>query len=313
MAEITLGTQNHILHEAKGIKKSFDLGIKEIIMQFMRSVFHTVAITNEWVEIFDSTESLAGVKEVGEFETFPSAVLQEGFQITLEPRQYAGSLLVSYKQQKKMGDNTILVQQFLTRQRNALLKNIRYQLVTSAFGPYNDAFTKDSYIGPDGEAMISTTHKWKGDGSWSNLFTAAKLDEGPVDTVREEGAKFVDEKGQKDPRDYNWIMVKKGTKTAKKAQQLFAEGISPIAFQDTNIYLGRFNIFETPYMDNVDEWFMFDDRFLESPVYVKINEMPTMHESQIEKNLAVYTPVTGFWETGINFLPTYLTGSPGTG
>lgn len=307
-----MSASDHVLHEVKGLKKSFDNMTKLAIMSYAELPIFDVQATPQYTELFTSTESLSGTIALAESETPPTNKLNEGYSVTLTDQRYGNSILITETDQRKIKDGTILVDTYLTRQRNALLRDIRNKFITDLHSVYNDAFAGATYTAPDSVALCGT-HSWNttGASTWDNGVTAA-LSATAVDAAMAFGGAFTDASGKPMPQTYDTIIVKLGGTASREAKKLFAHGIKPTAVNDVNIYEGEFRIVETPYLTSTTAWFMMDTKQMDAPVYSGIGKMPSMREPQVLENESIRTNVTGYWKLGINNMPINLYGSDGT-
>lgn len=305
--------QNYALQRVKGIKESFDNGVKEELNQYQDNRVIDFYPTTEVFEIFTSTESLTGFKELGDLETPPSLALEDGYSVTIYEKRYGGAITLPEKVYRREGaDNTLKVDAYLMRQRNQLMKEAVHYMLSDAFDFLADAFTGAKYLAPDGVALFGT-HSWNTGGTFANNTTDV-LSSDAVDTALEVGGDFKDASGKPMPINFDTIIVKKGSPNSVLAKKLFANGIYPTQVADINIYEGTFTIIETPYISaaNKANWFMRDSR-LENSLKVGVGEYPTMREPIVEKNQSIYSAVTAFWKKGIVNMPYDWYGSTGAG
>lgn len=303
---------NTALAETKAVKKSFDLSIKTVEDQFMNLPYLGVNSTTEWNEIFNSTEDLTGTRQLAELEAPDVSRLEEGFQSSLTPNRFGNSIQVSETEQVKMQDNTTLVRNFLNKQKNKLLRDIKNKMASDFHAPFNDGHTGATYTAPDGVKLFGV-HSWKtaGAATWDNSSTAA-LSIAAWDLVEKYGGAFKTAGAKPMPVNFDCVIVKKGGAASRMAIKMFAAGITPTAVGDVNIYEGSVMIYEDPFIDDTDHWTAFASGFAEEvAIYNGINKSATMAAPFIDKNLAVISAVTGFWKTGIVELPVMFYGSTG--
>lgn len=304
---------NTALSETKAVKKAFDLASRLVIENYINVGFLGVTTTTEWNEIFNSFESLSGTRQLAELEAPDVNKLEEGYQVSLTPNRFGNSIQVSETEQVKMKDSTILVRQYLNKQKNELLRDIKNKVAIDVHAPLNDGFTGATYLAPDSVAMFGT-HSWNttGASTWENK-TTSKLSIAAWDAVEAYGGAFTDAAGKQFPINFNTIVVKKGGAASRIAIKQFANQITPVAVGDINIYEGTVKVIETPYITDTDHWFAYSEDLSDAnAMYTGINKMPTMGEPFIDKNLAVTSPVTGFWKTGLVALPIAWYGGDGT-
>jgi len=304
---------DYAVQAVKGIKKSFDNAVQNKLEVYMDNRVIDFYNTSEISEIFTSTEGLNGSKELTELETPPSLKLEDGYSVTLSEKRFGGAVVVPEGTYSRgVGDTSLKVKDFIMRQRNQLMKDNVNLLITNAFAMYNEAFDAGSdYLAPDGVELCGA-HTWNSGETFDNSDTQA-LDTAAVDAAVEDGADFEDASGKPMPINYDTILVKKGSAAFRTAKKLFAEGITPTAVNDINIYEGEFIIVATPYITTANKayWFMLDSN-LDRSVAVGIGQAPMMHAPIIESNQAVRSNVTGFWKQGILNMPFDIRGSNGT-
>ena len=306
-----MASQNYVLQEVKGIKESFDNGTKLAIMAFADLDTFRVESTDEFTEIFTSTESLGGTQQLAENETPPINNLEDGFSVNLSDDRFGNGIEVTTTDMRKFRDSTTKVNTYLIRQRNKLMTDVRNKFVTDIHGPYNDGFVGADFTAPDGVALYGV-HSWNtvGAATWDNSATAA-LSEAAVQAAEEFGGAFLDASGKPMPQSYDTIFVKRGGSASVQAKKIFANAITPTTIGDVNIYEGAYTIIESPYITSSTAWFMQDTKQEESPVYGGIGQFPTMSDPIVQNNGAIRTNVEGFWKIGIINLPYNLYGSTG--
>ena len=301
-----------VLEEVKGIKESFDNGSRISIEKYMALPCFNIESTDEWSEIFNSTESMTGARELSEQETPDVATLEEGYNVTLTTKRFGSAIQVSETAMEKMDDTSTKVETFLMRERDRVLMDNKYLFVTEMHKFLNYAFATTYYAAPDAVALCGS-HSWNTDGStaWDNSATAS-LSTTAIDAAMLFGGAFTDAAGNPMPQTYDTIVVKLGSAPARMAKKLFAEGITPTHIDDINIYEGEMRIVETPWITstNTNYWFLFDTK-RKSPLYMGIKKFPTMNEPIKQNNESVRSNVTGFWKQGINNMPFNVYGSTG--
>jgi hypothetical protein len=304
--------QNYALQAVKGIKLSYDNGVKEQLEQYQDNRVIGFYTTPEVTEIFTSTEGLSGFRKIGNLETPPTLALEDGYSVSLTEERYGGALTLPENVYLRAGkDGTWKVDAYLERQRNQLMKEAVHVMLTDAFSMINDAFDGSSFLAPDG-APICGTHTWASGGTFTNKTTAV-LSAEAVDDVVEYGGDFTDPSGKPMPLNFDTIIVKKGSPNSVLAKKLFASGIYPTKVADINIYEGSFTIIETPYITGANKnfWFMRDSS-LENSLIFGIGKYPSMNEPIIQENQAIYSSITAFWKLGVANMPFDIYGSDGT-
>lgn len=304
---------DYVEQAVKGIKKSFDNAASKSLLVYKDSRLFMFDTTNEWDEIFTSTEGMTGAAELSELETPPTLKLEDGRSVTLSNKRFGGAILVSETDREKFKDSTTMIDKFLTRQRNQLLQTNRNLFLTNIFAMYNEAFDSSSdYLAPDA-VEICGAHLNVDDGAWFNNSATAILSTTSVDAMEEYAGAFVDPSGKPMPLNFQIIVVKKGSEASREARRLFAFGITPTQINDINIYEGEYTIIETPYITTANKlnWFAIDPSH-EMPLYVGISKMPSMNAPIPESNEAIRSNVTGFWKQGVTNAPYAFFGSDGS-
>lgn len=306
--------QNAALQAVKGIKKSFDNGIRYGLDMCMNAGHIKMTSTPEVTEIFTSTESVGGVDELGAEETPRSVSLQDGYSVSITEKRFGNAIVLPSNVYKRAGnDPTWKVDTYLERQRNkALLANQR-KLITNAHLMFNEAFDSTSeYLAPDG-VEVCGSHVWKSGATFDNAVTDA-FDQTAYDAAWEYAGAFADSEGHEMPLNWTCIVTKKGSAAHREAKKLFAEKISPTAVGDINIYQGELMVIETPFITTARKasWFLMDLSIEESPLEVRVGEYPTMCEPQVLENEAIRSNIEGFWKQGVTNMPYQIYGGDGT-
>ena len=293
--------------EVKGVLKTIDLQTKLDINNFISLPYLGVERTNEDVKIINSLEGLGGTRELAEWEEPDTNSLQEGYETETTPKRWGNSIIISETMQQKMKDNTIAVRDYVSKQASALMTDNKSRLAVLSHAILNDAITGTSYTGPDA-VPLGGTHSWNTTGAdtFANN-TTAKLSITAWDALQAYAGAFKSPDGKPDPKNFDAIVVAKGGAASRLAIKQFAEGISPVAIGDINMYQGSVTIYEDPYITSTDYWYAFDSSYAKrngNAIATFINNDPVMHAPIIEKNRAVTTSVTWFANTNIVSLPT---------
>jgi hypothetical protein len=297
-------------HALKGIKESHDLGAKTAMDKYLKIPIFNFENTNEFEETFTSTEGATGSKELSPDETPPDVTLKEGYTVTLKDKRFGGAIVLNEEERAQGRSNQTKVNTYLTRARNAVLRDNLYLLVTNVFGMLNNGFSSSAdTLAPDGVELFGT-HTWNGGGTFTNAATAA-LALASVNTMEAYAGAFTMQDGKQRPLSLDTIVVKKGGSASITAKQLFAEKIAPTAIADINIYQGSKTVIEVPYITSATAWFALDNMVKESPLYVGMNQYPTMRAPKELENEGIRTNVTGFYKYGINVMPFNVYGSTG--
>jgi hypothetical protein len=303
-------SSDYALQAVKGIKESFDNAAKNDILQYKNVPIFTFETTEEYSEIFTSTESMSGVVELAEGQTPPTLALQDGYSVTITEKSFGGAIELTRRMIRQAKDSTTKIDTFVQRQRNALLRTNRAKFLTTIHGMLNDAFVGASYLAPD-TAAICATHTWKSGATFSNNTTSA-LSLSAWEAVEGVGGAFVDSAGIYFPMNFDTIVVKKGGSAAIMAKKLFASNIAPTHVADVNIFEGgSVTVIETPGITSATAWFAMDS-MQDSPLYVGINSFPYLDEPIIQNNASVRTNCFGDYKVGVNNMPFAIYGSTGT-
>lgn len=302
------------LHAIKGVKESFDNASEASIMEYKDSRLFHFEQTNVWTEIFNSTETLSGSKQLAEHETPPITNLDEGYQVSLSNRRFGGAIELTEDDLQKAGDSTTMIDTFLQRKRNQLLVDNQNLFLTNIFEMYNQAFdVAADYLAPDGKSLIADDHTWSSGGTFDNKATSI-LNEAAIEAMEEYAGAFTDASNRPWPLSFDIIVVKKGSANAREAKRMFGMyGMKPTSVGDINIYEGEYTVIETPYITpaNKNYWFAIASR-MGNPLYVGISKMPSMNEPLPQNNESVRSNVTGYWKQGIVNMPVAFYGSNGT-
>ena len=236
--------------------------------------------------------------------------------MTISPGRYGGAIVIPENVYAlDEGDPTTKIDNFLMKQRDALLRSLKNKLLYSAFYMLNNGHSSGALtLAPDGVELYGT-HTWATGGTFDNSATAA-LDSDSIDDMEEFGGDFYDPTDLTLPfsHDYDIITVKKGSDNDRMARRLFAFGISPISVADINIYEGGLKtIVTTPYITTANKniWEARDSS-IENSVILGINRAPAMREPKVQNNEAIRSNCTAFWKRGIKNVPHDRYGSDGT-
>jgi len=284
---------DYILQEQKGIKKSFDNGAATILEKYTKLPIFDVRGSSEWSEILTSTEGFSGSRELTAYETPDLNALGDGYSVTVVTKRFGNG--------------------YLTRQRNRLLRDIKYLFAKNLHDFITFAFVTTKYAAPDTKALIATNHTWNSGKTFSNKGTAA-LSATAIQAAEEAAVDILDAVEEPMGVNYDTIVVRKGSAAAVEAKKLFAFGIIPTKTADINIYEGTYKIIEltlTPTTSKL-HWFLFDTNIEESPLYIGIKKSPHYTEPKIQDNEAIRQNVEGFWKQGIINMPYMVYGSNGT-
>lgn len=306
---------DYALQNVKGIKESFDNAVSSTIDMYMDLPIVELYNTSETFEIFTSTEGLTGTEQLSDLQTPPTTKLEDGYSVTITEDRFGASITIAERVYRRDGrDSSTKVPQFLERERNLLLEDVRHKLITDIHLFLNDGFTGNVLLGPDGQPLFDASHAWAtaGSSTFDNYDTQA-LDSDAIASLESYAGAFTGPDGKQKPLNFDHIIVKKGSAAANTAKKLFAFQIQPTAIDDINIYYGQYTIIETPYITNPLHWFAYASNARGgNPCKVAIGEAPTLREPQVLENEAIRVNCTGFWKKGIVNVPFAWYGSDGT-
>ena len=304
---------DYTYHAVKGVKESFDLAQAASILEYKDSRIFAFEETQEWTEIFNSTEGLTGAKELADAETPPTLEESEGYQVSLSNKRFGGAIEINETDRMKAGDSTVMIDKFLERQRNDLIRENTNLFLTNIFQLLNYAFVTTYYAAPDAVALCGT-HVYKSTGATFDNAVTTVFGQDAIDDLEEYGGAFTDANGKPRPITFDTIIVKKGSDAAREAKKLFGMyGMTPTAVADINIYEGEYTLIETPYITSTNKkyWFALASRE-KNPLYVGISKMPSLNEPIKQNNEAIRSNVTGYYKVGIRCLPIGFYGSEGS-
>jgi hypothetical protein len=305
--------QEFALQAVKGIKMSFDNGMTNKLDQYVDNKIVDMYQTDEVFEIFTSTEGMDGAKKLARRETAPLLSLEDGYSVQIQENTFGGAIEVPFEDYKRwQNDSTLKVDEYLIRQRNALMQENTHLFVTEAFKFLNYAFATTYYAAPDAAALIGT-HTWKtADASTFSNAATAKLSMTAIESLEEYGGRFTLPDGKEKSLDFDVIIVKKGSENEREAIKLFAKEIKPTAVADINIYQGTKTIIATPYISyaNRNYWFARTSG-LDNSLKIGIGMKPTLQEPIRQNNEAIRTNCLGIWKQGITNMPFDWYGSTG--
>ena len=303
---------DYAIQAVKGIKDVANNGVQENLLAYKDNRIFEFAESSETFEIFTSTEGVNGTIELGDSETPPLLALEDGYSITIQEKRFGSGFVINEKTYRRdQGDSTIKVDEFIAENSKQVMTDAVHYFLTESFEMLNDAFDGDSYLAPDGNAIIGS-HTWASGDTFDNSGTAV-MSETAIDEIEEYAGAFTDASGKPMPLNFDTLIVKKGSAAERTARKLFAESISPVAIGDINLYEGEKTIVSTPYIkaENKLNYFLRDSRF-KNPLRVKIGQFPTMHEPIRLENEAVRVNITGFIGIGVTNMPYSFYGSDGS-
>lgn len=306
-----MASTDYALQDVKGIKKVFNNATILNVEKFKSVPAWNIENTDEFDEIFTSTEGLSGLRLTSERGTPDVNRLGDGYSVTISAERYTNSIELTSTDRIKRQDSSVKVRKFLINQQNAVLVDSADRFLFQLVKVLNNAFNTTFYAAPDGLALCSAVHDWNStDVQFDNTTTAA-FDADAVEQAQIDASNILSADGKEMGISYDTIVVRKGSANANRAIELFAMGITPTAVNDINIWKGQFTIIELPYLTAL-YWFMLDtSKGMKSPIYRGVQKAAAMQEPIFEKNLAITSAIEGFWSTGINNMPFNFMGSTG--
>jgi hypothetical protein len=307
---------DYTLANVKGVKKSFDMSAAADILKYKDARLFNIQDTTEWTEIFNSTESMTGVTSLTELQAPTVLNLEEGYTVTLASSRFGGAITITEDDMTRAQDSTVLIDQFIQRKRDALLKEANHYFITEIFEMYNDAFNSGAdTLAPDGVELCGV-HLWSTGASYGfTNYSTAVLSEQAIADLEEYAGALTDASGKPMPQSFNTIVVKKGSVASREAKKIFGmRGMVPTSVGDINIYEGEYTLIETPYITAAHKtyWFALALSQFENPLYVGITKMPAMNTPVIALNNSVTSNATGYFKKGITNMPINVYGSTGT-
>jgi hypothetical protein len=242
--------------------------------------------------------------------------LEEGYTVTLASSRFGGAITITEDDMTRAQDSTVLIDQFIQRKRDALLKEANHYFITEIFEMYNDAFNSGAdTLAPDGVELCGV-HLWSTGASYGfTNYSTAVLSEQAIADLEEYAGALTDASGKPMPQSFNTIVVKKGSVASREAKKIFGmRGMVPTSVGDINIYEGEYTLIETPYITAAHKtyWFALALSQFENPLYVGITKMPAMNTPVIALNNSVTSNATGYFKKGITNMPINVYGSTGT-
>lgn len=259
--------------------------------------------TAEWESIINSTESLKGFQDLGEYEAAPVVKLQDGYKTHVTPQRKGSALYISADEMQQMDDGTTDVKTYFNRQYDEFIRDAQYSLAVNVHDPLNEAFSSTKYLAPDGQPLGSATHAFKDGTVFDNLTTDVAGATAAANMETYEG-EFVGAAGKEDPKDFDTIIVKKGSAAEREFKKVYAEGINPTKVADVNVFEGQKTIFATPFITtaNKAKWFGYDSRY-KSCIMLKMKSYPSVGAGLPQNNGSVRYNLEAYWEVALVGVP----------
>lgn len=152
----------YALQRVKGIKKSFDNAMANMIDSYRDNRIVDIYPTMEVFEIFTSTEGMSGAKELSIAETPPLLDLNDGYSVQIEEKRFGGAIeLLENEYRREANDASTKVQTALIRKRNKLLIANKQLFLTGMFKFLNYAFdSTNGFLAPDAVELCGITLKF---------------------------------------------------------------------------------------------------------------------------------------------------------
>lgn len=277
-----------------------------------------VADTTEYTESFHSTEGFEGTTYLDENQNLNNGNLDKGYRVSIESREFGHYIDVSKKARVQARDNTLAISEIIAKQKKHALYDLNNFVTVESMKMLNEAFGSTTIKAPDGQNIISATHLWKdGSQAFDNLLAPVAISATQVDDVLKRNGSLVDSKGKPMPSIMNKIIVKKGGKASVEARKLFGlygSQYSPTVIGDINIYMGEFDIIETPYITSDTAYFFMGDMMNgdDNPLFVNFMERPKIQgPARVTDNLSYRWDYAGSFKYGVRNLPFNILGSQG--
>ena len=238
----------------------------------------------------------------------PVSELEDGYAINFHAYRFGNAIVVNETMLTQALDSSMRIDAFLKEQTAAVLRDVKYKLLTTVFDVLNNGTTTDVASAPDSKAFFAVDHTWKtpGAATFSNIITGA-MSSGTMDDLEDYAGDFKDASGKEMPLDFDIIIVKKGSAAEREARRLFAEKIAPTKVADINLYEGTKTIVATPMISTANKarWYArSSNATTRNSLRLKVVTMPTMHAPEINgDNRSVKSGVTGYWNAQIVNLP----------
>ena len=277
-----------------------------------------VSDTTEYTESFHSTEGFDGTTYLDENQNLNSGDLDKGFRTSFESREFGVYIDVSKQARVQARDNTLAIAEIIAKQKKHALYDLNNFVTFEGMKMLNEAFGSTTIKAPDGQDIISATHTRKdGSQAFDNLLPSVAFSSTVVDEVLKRNGAMVDSKGKPMPSMMNKIIVKKGGKASIEARKLFGmygSQYSPVTIGGINIYMGEFDIIETPYLTSDTAYFFMGDMMNgdENPLFVNFMERPKIQgPARVTDNLSYRWDYAGSFKYGCRNLPFNIIGSQG--
>ena len=127
---------------------------------------------------FTSFEANGTVDVVPEGQNVPNFEMGKGHQTIFNPVKHATRIEMTYEMLRSIQDPERDADALLNGRARYVLAAFRKQMETRALNYFNNAFvasvnptTSQTFVAPDGQALISATHTYQTGGGFSNLLT----------------------------------------------------------------------------------------------------------------------------------------------
>lgn len=317
MGQITTNFPNHL---DKSIKKVFTNMSKEAITNAAYSKIFKVYDTNEYVEAFTSDEGIDDFAALAESQDLVGSTLGEGYKTTLSSEEFGKSLTISHRMILRAKDDTVKLAKLIAPKEQKLIYAANRFIEKRAHALLLNAFSTDTTptLAPDGLSLINDAHTWNSTTeTFDNDLDAIDFSAAAWDTVQKTGGEAVGAQGTGDvwTKNYDTIVVMKGSANARTARRLFGKGTALYSPDQSNINIyetDNVRIIETPYFQSApNRWFALASGE-DNPLVVKFIERPTLHEKQVQTNMDVVYPCTMSFEAGVVNMPLGILGSTGS-
>lgn len=302
----------------KAIRRHLNIASKQAIKDSAMAKIFRIEHDSEYTQAFTSTEGITGAKYLKESENLVKGDIKKGYKTLIESQEFGEYITTSYQERLKARDNKLTIAQILNDKKNSVIISLKNFMEQESHKILNDAFTGNYILAPDGQPLISATHKWKSsDTTRSNLLTGP-LTQTLLNTVTKVAGAFKDARGIPMPMTIKTIVVKQGGTAFQAAERICggftAQQLRPQTIDGINIYDSKYRVIETAWMDSDTSFFLMADHGsmnVPNPMFVNVVDAPHMFDLQTEKNLDFTYPVAGSFGFGLTDLPFTIFGSQG--
>lgn len=283
---------------------------------------------------FTSFEANGTVDVVPEGQNIPNFEMGKGHQAIFNPVKHATRIEMTYEMLRSIQDPERDADKLLVKRSNVVLAAFKKEMETRALNYFNNAFTAtvntttgQTFVSPDGQALISAAHTYQTGGGFSNLLTAAAPSSTILDDLYALAADTLGADGKPMNILPKYVVVRQGSAAEREFKRLlgYDKGTNNGQYQTSsisgiNIYEGsELGLISTPYLGtptNGKAYFFladFSTGEFENPLKFIFNQRPWVYgEFKDGDNLSVYQDFVSYSSDGIAYLPFGIWWVPGT-